>query len=120
MTYEIETRKGNDGWEARSEATLGETPEGTRILKLRTSKTRGGLDTNASVCIRKDEGRGFISEMTEIFGDFYQPAIAPTECKRVTEKAVLEVHNRALLRMDSLITQAKAFYAERAAQNAPA
>ena len=38
MTYKIETRKVYDGWEARSEATLGETPEGLRILKLRTPR----------------------------------------------------------------------------------
>ena len=120
MTYKITTQKASDGWEARSEATLGETPEGLRILKLRTSKTPGGLDTTASVCIRQNRGNGFISETTEIFYDFYQRGIAPTECKRVTEKAVLEVHNRALLQMDNLITQAKAFYAERAAQAAPA
>ena len=120
MTYKINTRKAHDGWEAGSEATLGETPEGLRILKLRTSKSRGGLDTTASVCIRQNRGNGFISETTEIFGDFYKRSLAPTECKRVTEKAVLEVHNRALLQMDNLTTQAKAFYADRAAQAAAA
>ena len=61
-----------------------------------------------------------MSETTENFGDFYKRALAPTECKRVTEKAVLEVHNRALLEMDNLIIQAQAFYAERAAQTAAA
>ena len=120
MTYEIDTQKTCLGWVATSEATLGETPEGLRILKLRTSKSRGGLDTTASVCIRQNREPGFLTETTEIFGDFYKRGIAPTECKRVTEKAVLEVHNRALLEMDNLITQAKAFYAERAAQAAAA
>lgn len=110
MTYEVITHKAYDGWEARSEALLGETPEGLRILKLRTSKTCGGLDTTASVCIRQDKG-AYSSETHVIFQDFYKRGIAPTLCKRVTEKAVLEVHNRALLGMDALIKEATTFYA---------
>ena len=43
MTYQTQISKGIQGWQATSEAVLGETPEGTRILKLRTSKSRGGL-----------------------------------------------------------------------------
>ena len=116
MTYEVKTSKAYDGWEARSEAILSKTSEGLQILKLRTSKSRGGIDAYASVCIRQNQGKCFISETHAIFHDFYKRGIAPTECKRVTEKAVLEVHNRALLEMDNLIKEAKAFYAERAAR----
>lgn len=115
MNYEVITQKGYDGWEAKSEALLGETPEGLRILKLRTSKTRGGLDTTASVCIRQDRGN-YASETFVIFQDFYKRGIAPTACKRVTEKAVLEVHNRALLEMEALIKEATAFYTEEKSQ----
>ena len=116
MTYKTKTRKGYDGWEVTSEAILGETPEGTRILKLRTSKNHGGLDTCACVCVRANRG-AFFSETTEVFGDFYKRGIAPTPCKRITEKAVSEVHKFALLKMDDLIKEAKAFYSEKDAQS---
>lgn len=52
MTYDITTRKRSYGWEAASEAVLGETPEGLRILKLTTSKSGAALSATASVCIR--------------------------------------------------------------------
>lgn len=111
MTYETKSSKGYDGWQATSEAEIGQTAEGPRILKLRTAKARGGLAASASVCIRKNAAQaGFMCETTEIFGDFYKSGIALTECRRVTEKAVLEVHSRALQGMDSLTRQAKAFY----------
>ena len=111
MTYETKSSKGYDGWQAVSETEIGQTSEGPRILKLRTAKARGGLAASASVCIRKNAAQaGFMCETTEIFGDFYKSGIALTECRRVTEKAVLEVHSRALQDMDSLIEQAKAFY----------
>lgn len=110
MTYNIKTRKGYDGWEAVSETLLGDADGGQRILKLRTSKLNGRLAATASVSIRKNSGAGFMSETTEIFGDFYKRGIAETSCSRVTEKSVLDVHKRALLEMDALIDQAKAFY----------
>lgn len=118
MIYETQTSKGYDGWQAVSEAEIGQTAEGPRILKLRTAKTRGGLAASASVCIRKDAGTGFMSETTEIFGDFYKSGIALTECRRVTEKAVKEVHDHALQTMDSLIVEAQEFYRNREAQQA--
>jgi hypothetical protein len=119
MTYETKTSKGFDGWQAVSEAEIGQIAEGKRILKLRTAKTRGGLAASASVCIRKQAGQaGFMCETTEIFGDFYKSGIALTECCRVTEKTVLEVHQRALQDMDLLTRQAKAFYEAKTQQAA--
>lgn len=50
MTYETKTSKGYDGWQAVSEAEIGQTAEGPRILKLRTAKTRGGIAASASAC----------------------------------------------------------------------
>lgn len=118
MTYETKTSKGFDGWRAESIVTLGETSEGTRKLELVTYKVRGGIAAHASVFIWKDGGDGFSCKMTEIFGDFRKTGIAATPCKRVTENAVKEVHARALLEMDALIEEAKAFYEKRAAQQA--
>lgn len=117
MKYETTTRKGHDGWTASSEAVLGETPKGTRILKLTTSKARGGVDATASVCIRSKCSTGFISETTVIFEDFYKYGIAPMPCSRVTEKAVREAHHIALEQMDQLVEEAKAFYASRETQS---
>ena len=110
MTYEIKTRKSYDGsWRAESHAKLGETTEGTRLLELCTYKVRGGLAAHANVFIYKEE-RGFTSKSTEIFGDFSKSGIAFTECKRVTEKALVKAHKLALLEMDNLIVKATAFY----------
>ncbi|WP_269537023.1 hypothetical protein [Cerasicoccus fimbriatus] len=117
MKYETTTEKGYDGWTARSEAVLGETPKGTRILKLTTSKARGGVDATASVCIRSKCSTGFTSETFVIFGDFYKRGIAPMSCSRVTEKAVREAHQIALEHMDQLVEEAKAFYSNREAQS---
>lgn len=118
MTYETKCSKGYDGWRAESVAVLGETPDGTRKLELTTSKTRGGIAAYATVYIYKDEDTGFSSRTTEIFGDFRKSGIAYTPCNRVTEKTILEVHNRALQDMGSLIKQAKAFYEAKAQQTA--
>ena len=109
MTYQTHISKGYDGWQATSEAVLGETPEGTRILKLRTSKSRGGLSASVSVCIRKGED-GYATETTVIFQDFFKSGIAPTPCKRVTEKAIQSAHENALEHMGQLVKDATAFY----------
>ena len=111
MTYQTQISKGYDGWQATSEAVLGETPEGTRILKLRTSKTRCGLSASASVCIRKGED-GYAVETTVIFQDFFKSGIASQPCKRVTEKAIQGAHENALEHMGQLIKEATAFYGE--------
>ncbi len=119
MTYETTTHKDYSGaWSAKSVSTLGETPEGTRKLELVTTKVRGGIAASANVFIYKDQGTGFASKTTELFGDFYKRGIAQTPCNRVTEKAVKEVHSRALLEMDAVIAEAKVFYESRAAEKA--
>ena len=87
MTYEFKAYKGCNGWEATSEVKIGTTNEGMRILQLSTSKINGGLDASGRVFIRKHEGTHSV-ETTEILGDFYKRSIAPTPCKRVTQKLV--------------------------------
>lgn len=117
MTYEIKTSKGLYGWRAESTVTLGETPEGKRVLELTTSKYGKGLSASVSVFIYKDcSSSGFSSKTTEMFGDFYKNGISTTPCNRVTEKAVIEVHKHALQHMDDLVTEAKTFYADREAE----
>ncbi len=109
MNYKTKINKGYDGWQAQSEAIVGETPEGTRILRLRTSKVRGGLSSTASVSIRSLKN-GFATETTILFQDFFKSGIAPTPCNRVTEKSIEAAHKAALEQMESLIAEALAFY----------
>jgi len=112
MIYETTTHKDYSGaWRAESTATLGETSEGTRKLELTTLKVRGGIAASANVFIYKVDG----SKVTEIFGDFCKRGIAFTECGRVTEKAVKEVHSRALLEIEVIIEEAEVFYQNREA-----
>lgn len=118
MSYEIKTRKGHRGWVAESTAELGETPEGMRMLELFTSKCRGGLVATAHVYVLKDQGNGFVTKTTTIFQDYNKQAIAPTPCKRVTEKALINAHQSALLEMDDIVEEAKAFYAAPTPENA--
>ena len=109
MTYQTHISKGYNGWQATSEAVLGETPQGTRILKLRTAKARGGVSASASVCIRKGQG-DYATETTVIYQDFFKSGIAPQPCKRVSEKAIQSAHENALEHMGQLIKEATAFY----------
>ncbi len=115
MNYNTKIQKGYDGWNAKSEAVLGETPEGTRFLRLCTSKARGGLATTASVFIRSMQS-GCPVETTVLFGDFRKSGISPTPCSRVTEKSIEAAHKVALAQMESLIAEAQAFYKNQAAQ----
>ena len=116
--YKTQCAKGRDGWEATSEAVIGQTPEGDRILKLRTSKTYGGVDSFATVCIRKDcNVSGFVSETHALFSDFAKHRVAMAN-RRATEKAVREVHAQALRQMETLITEATAFYEAKDAEAA--
>jgi len=109
MNYQTTIQKDQDGWNAKSEAILGETPEGTRMLSLRTSKTRGGLASTASAFIRSTK-TGYSVDTTVIFEDFFKSNIAPTPCSRITEKAIQLAHQAALVHMESLIANATAFY----------
>ncbi len=108
MTYETIIQKGYQGWEAQSEAVLGQTSKGTRILKLRTSKIKGGLSAFANVCVRSGDDK-FGTETTRIFEDFVKSNIAPTRVKRVSERAVIEVYKIALLQMDEIFNEVKGF-----------
>jgi len=105
--------KGHFGWKATSEVTLAETTDGSRVLKLSTTKSRTAISAMASVCIRQDRG-GYHTETHALFEDYAKTGIALTPCTRATEKAVRDVHVRALLQMDTLIAEATAHYAPQA------
>ncbi|OIN57150.1 hypothetical protein BLX24_21610 [Arsenicibacter rosenii] len=109
MTYQTKIDKGYDGWQAKSEAVLGQTPKGTRLLSLRTSKTRQGLASTASVFIRSLK-TGYAVDTTILFQDFFKSGIAPTACNRVTGKSLETANQAALSQMESLLAEAQAFY----------
>lgn len=76
-----------------------------RQLSITTSKVDGGnLRTSASV--GKTEGM-FIS--FKIFDDFYSVK-ADKRHKRITSKVVETQHSEIMMDIDSIITEAKAFY----------
>ena len=113
MNYETITRKGLDGWVAETSAQIGQEPTGKRMLKLTTARGRGGLCTSASISIHQPGG----IRMFRIGGDdFHRPVVNAAPCNRVTENAVLQLHNRALLECPALIGEATAFYAQRETQ----
>lgn len=116
MTYHTTiTKSPTNGWQAVSEVALHDTGEGARVLRLRTSKDKGGIAATATVFVRKG-CNGYATETHAIFSDFYKSGIAPAACARVTEKAIEAAHRHALAFMDALIEEAKAFYAAKAAK----
>ncbi len=113
-THETQIEKGRDGWEGKSEAIIGQTDDGPRILKLRTSKYSSGITSKAHAVLRRDDGV-FQAETFMMFGDFdKRVSIIPN--KRGTEKAIREAHAYALTKFDEVIAEAKAFYAEKEGQ----
>ena len=117
--YETQCVKAREGWEARSEAVIGQTAEGPRILKLRTYKTTGGVAASAMVCTRKKcDVSGLVSETYDIFGGYSKSCIAMAKGRRATEKAIREVHAHALQEMATFIAEAKAFYEAKDAEAA--
>jgi hypothetical protein len=116
MTYPTTlTKSPVNGWQAVTEVPLHDTEDGTRVLRLRTSKAKGGIAATASVFVRKDCG-GYATETHAIFADFYKSGIAPAACARVTQKAIESAHQHALPFLDGLIAEATAFYAAKAPQ----
>ncbi len=115
MTYKTTIQHGANGLHAESLVQIGESLDGKRMLELYTSKGRGGLVSSARVKYH-NEAAGIIT--FAMFGDFSKPNIAFTPCKRATQKAVSQAHEIALLKMDEIIEEAKAFYVEEDKKNA--
>lgn len=102
-------RKGRDGWEAKTEMPLpGLTlTEGDKvkpaILTISTSKTSRGLETGCSVAFRDDM---FMTH--RLYEDFNARfAAKDTRC---TEKAIREMHDAALAKLDTIKAAALAHY----------
>jgi hypothetical protein len=119
MTFEIKMTKGQDGWKAQSEISLGECDgmfagtRGERILKLSTYKhSRGGIWSFASVAIRENREGGY-SESTMLFQD-YSKTVQHIAAARVTEKAIKQAHETALQSFPAIIEEARAQYAAKA------
>lgn len=126
MEYETKVKQSkSNGWTAETTVSLGTVPPmtgasegseeskpGERIIKFSTGKaTRGGLYTSATVCVERDTGRGYKTQSFMVFGD-YSKSFGLTECKRITEKAVREVHAKNSEYFETIIEAAKEFYAK--------
>lgn len=105
QNYEIKTNKGYNGWTAETDIVLEKFEKCSRILRISTLKGRGEICSHASVHIQNTN-----SISTDLFGDFNKRNIQVAPCKRVNEKAVLQVHQQAVLKIPALIEVAKAFY----------
>lgn len=101
-------------WQGKTTIDLQakETENGKPILEIRTAcDYYGRLETTALVCYEKNG-----SVMFRIgAGDFYKKIAIHSEVKRVTEKAVKEKHEAALISIESLKTEAESHLAARAA-----
>jgi isocitrate/isopropylmalate dehydrogenase len=116
MTFELKMTKGQGGWKAQSEISLGECDgmfagtRGERILKLSTYKhSRGGIWSLASVAVRENQG-GYYSESTMLFQD-YNKTVQHIAAARATEKAIKQAHETALQSFPAIIEEARAQYA---------
>jgi hypothetical protein len=119
MTFELNITKGQNGWKAQSEISLGECDgmfagtRGERILKLSTYKhPRGGIWSLASVAVRENR-EGYYSESTMLFQD-YSKTVQHIAAARATEKAIKQAHETALQGFPAIIEEARAQYAAKA------
>jgi hypothetical protein len=124
---QIVTRKGYNGWTAKSERSMGAVAAsgvmqraGERFLRFTTSKDErtGGLSTLASVHIKESyelEGIGYVSELHAMFADYAKTVHRTGRVARITEKAVTEAHSEALAQFEERLAEAMAFYAEKEA-----
>lgn len=98
----VSINKGYYGWTAESEVELG----GNRLIRFTTMKRSSGkLITSAQSL--QDNGRGALTFI--MFQDFNK-CVLSSDPKRVTEKVVLEQHNKALELQNDIVTEAKSFY----------
>jgi len=94
--------KGYYGWVATSTVDLS----GGRVLQVTTMKRHGGKLVSTAQAA-KDNGAGSISYM--MYQDF-NVALESSFPKRVTEKVVVEQHNRVMAAISDVVAKAKEFY----------
>ena len=127
-TYQMTmTKSAYNGWNADTQipmgsveiTSLGEKKLARRVLEISTSKRRSGLISSfASVstienCTSSD-GQRYSTKTVELFSG-YAKHFNPTPAKTATEKAVKEAHIKALEHADTLLAEATAHYAAKAA-----
>jgi hypothetical protein len=121
------TKSAYNGWHADTvipmgsvEVTsLGETKLARRVLEISTSKRRSGLISSfASVSTIEDktssDGKSYSMKTMEICSG-YAKHFNPTPAKTATQKAVREAHSKALEYAETILAEALAYYAPKAA-----
>jgi len=94
--------KGYYGWTANSEVEL----DGNRRIRFTTMKRHSGKLTTTAQSLN-DNGNGALTFV--VFRDYHKNVLT-TDPKRVTEKVVLEQHNKALELENAIVEEAKLFY----------
>jgi hypothetical protein len=97
------TWKGRDGFEAETVIDLGFD---RRQLRIHTGKRSRGLQCTAHVVQVSEDGKSFTMVL---FQDFNQ-IVVPVEKKRCTERAINDMHEKALMHVDTIIADAKLHY----------
>ena len=127
-TYDMTmTKSAYNGWHADTEilmgsveiTSLGEKKLARRVLEISTSKRQPGLISSfAKVSTIEDrtgpDGKGYSMKTVEIYSG-YARRFNPTPAKTATEKAVKEAHIKALEQAETLLAEAIAHYAAKAA-----
>lgn len=124
MTHDSIITRSRYGLMAQTEAVLIDNPRGQLVLILSTIKY-DDLITSHAVVRRRDRNYNRPGWEYTLFSAGYQPdhyycrdflrhAIATAPCKRATEQAIRAVHTTALQQLDTLLAEARAFYAAKA------
>jgi hypothetical protein len=115
MIYEVKLTKCHDGWQAETIVSLGMTETERRAgwqpaerkLSLTTRKYRPGVITSfAHVYVVTDGG----VKTWGVYGD-YSKRLKPVAVKTATEKSVRAAHEMGVRELETIIAEAKAFYA---------
>jgi hypothetical protein len=122
-TYQMTTTKSAyNGWHADTEipmgsieiTSLGEKKLARRVLEISTSKRRPGLISSFASVSTIEDGKSYGVKTIEICSG-YAKHFNPTPAKTATEKAVKQAHIKALEHAETLLAEAIAHYAAKAA-----
>lgn len=93
------------GWAARSEYPLGDN----RVLVVNTCKGMGCIYTMATAHTR--DAHGYLTHM--LFGDFKKRVLTLNGGLRSTENVIRSTHAQATAMIESVLDEAREFYAKK-------
>lgn len=102
-----EVYKSIYGWKAETHIDLGNSRE----LHFTTMKRSSGFTLTTANCITVKDGFNTFAPFTD-----YSDNVLAQKLDRVTEKAVREQHQKALLRLEEVKSKVRAHYAAKGVQ----